>query len=217
MKKGKYVGISVILAFMLICVALPMNVAADYCVISEEKIETWDTDSDGYKDAGELSFKISNTNDAYDTDVWITWYSYEPNGDVGATSEEGPYTITDGDSQIFKERYNLDVGDPKGSYKIAAYIYWESTSVWSDSTGDDTVEKTVSLYPPGYGDSEDDTTDDDTPDDDKKEDEKKESSDSPGFELFGVALAIGLCITVIGWRKRRTTHENDNGNVLWKM
>ena len=31
----------------------------------------------------------------------------------------------------------------------------------------------------------------------------KETQDSPGFELVGVAGAIGLCIAVIGWRKSR--------------
>ena len=145
------------------------------------------------------TFKISNTNDAYDTEVWITWYCYRPNGEVGDTKEEGPYTIQDGTSQTFKNRFNMETGDPKGSWKIAAYIQWEASSSWSDSSGDDTVEKSATLYPPNYGDTDDDTTDDDKPD----SPEKKDSDDSPGFELIGVVLAIGLCVGVIGWRKRR--------------
>jgi len=32
--------------------------------------------------------------------------------------------------------------------------------------------------------------------------EDTDSDDSPGFELIGVALAAGLCIAVVGWRKR---------------
>ena len=30
----------------------------------------------------------------------------------------------------------------------------------------------------------------------------KEEEDSPGFELFGVAMAIGLCTMVLGWKRR---------------
>ena len=198
MEKGMEIGICVMIVFMLICVIVPTNAIADYCVISDEKIDAWDTDSDGYNDSCELSFKISNTNEANDTDVHIDGYIYSPDGGVSRLFAERGYTITNGDSQVFKTPYNLGIHYSQGSYKIKAEVIWKSTSSFDNSSGIDYASKNVSLYPPGYGDSENDTTDDDTTDG-----EKEESSDSPGFEPLSAVIVIGLCIGILGWRRRK--------------
>ena len=190
MKKRTKIGIGMMLVFMLICVVVPMNVAGDYCVVSDVRVEAWDTNDDDYDDAADLIFKISNTNDVYDTEVWITWYFYRPDGELSNSTEEGPYTITDSDSRIFRGGIELGLGGYGGDCRLAAFIRWEAKSVWSDSQGDDMVEEHVTLYSWDYTYR-------------NANDDKKESDNSPGFELLGAVVVIGLCVGVIAWRQKK--------------
>ena len=150
---------------------VPKNVKADYCVISDVDTNSWNTnqDDDEYDDTGELLFKISNTNDAYDTELWITWSFYRPDGELLNSVEEGPYTITDGDSEVFKKSIGLFLGGYGGKCKFEAYVYWQAKTVWSDSNGDDLVIEFVELYSLDYsyrGPGSDDNTELDSDDGD---------------------------------------------------
>lgn len=180
MKNRPKIGISMIMAFMLICVVLPTNAVAETIKetvyiggISEDEVHVITQDLDE-------GVKIE-----WDWETSGGWVDFQ----IGVFGEFSP--------QVSEEEEDFS----EGSFTTHAEGLWEIK--WTENgleLGADSIELTLSIT---FGDDVSSDDDDDTSDDDTTDDDKKESNDSPGFELFGVVFAIGLCIAVIGWRKRK--------------
>lgn len=159
MKNIAKIGIGMMLAFMLMCVVLPMNVAAKsgtkaipaggvgrenlgYLTIGDKVTYSWAcTDS-----TDDMEFQIE--------DSYGNGYEYSRPSAGGS----GVFVVPDDGNYELVWKCNNDM--------------WDGDMQWSY-----TIDKNTAST--------------------------SESSGSPGFELFGVALAIGLCIAIIGWRRKR--------------
>ena len=264
MKQGVKIGISVILGFMLICVVVPMNVAAEgkvgnvYTTFSSKSVRQ---DESGYVDVelsntGEDQIRIKRVGIHFD---WMDSgvYFFDDNS-------ASPVMMAEGQTQTFRVSFSVEKNTPEGSHSYNFLVEYDEDDGWAgwsaetwtstteydfdvlerdrdgDGVGDsddafpdnsgeskdsdeDGVGNNQDAFPydpletsdsdgDGIGDNSDNyngpganppSGDDDTSDDDTSDNEKKDSSDSPGFELIGVVLAIGLCVGVIGWRKRK--------------
>jgi len=168
MKNRTKIGIGMMLAFVLICVLVPTNVAAksgtlvleaqneDYVTLGKLSVGDtityeWDTSDD----EDTLHFGILRAEDPHET-VNVEGQAYQIKEDVNSMS--GTLTI-----------------DTAGTYHFDFFNNnWVDNAIIS-------YEYTIT----------------------KASEEKKDSDDSPGFELFGVALAIGLCIAVMAWKRKK--------------
>ena len=167
MKNSKRIGIGVMLAFMLICVLVPMNVAA------KSGTKVVEAQNEDYVTLGKLSVG----------DIITYEWDTSDDGDTlhfGIIRAEDPNDeVSEGDAYQIKEDVNSMSGtltiDTAGTYHFDFF-----NNNWADNAIIN-YEYTIT----------------------KASDDKKDSDDSPGFELFGLALALGLCIAVIGWRRHK--------------
>ena len=162
MKKGAKIGIGVMLAFMLLCIVLPMNVAAENIlnettVVAGEDFEAYEVTSDG---AVEWTITISS-DEPIDLRM-VTSENYEKfqNGEEYMT-----YTAAS-TNDVTAKTYTVTL--PAGTY----YVVLDN----SGNLDDTDVSIKISA---------------------------EDAVDSPGFELFAVVLAIGLCIGIVSWRRKK--------------
>ena len=151
----------------------------DNCAISNEVIQSFDTDNDGFSNAVKLSFNISNlnTHESYITDAIIYWHVYNPTGnEIQADTEE--IQILPEDSKFFEYQYTLNVGNPQGIYMITADISWEG----KETQGESEVKRSSSiLYPPGHSDQTAET----------------DESVSNTFILIPIIISIIIFLTIV--------------------
>jgi len=167
MKNNKRIGISIMLALVLICVLVPTNVAAK----SGTKViaaENEDYVTLGTFSVGDIITYEWDTSDDADSLHFGIIRAEDPHEEV---SEEDAYQI--------KQNVNSGSGtltiDKAGTYHFDFY-----NNNWIDSAIIN-YEYTITKAPV----------------------ENQDSDDSPGFELFGAVIAIGLCVAVIGWRRHQ--------------